>query len=82
MNGTVINDTQNYGLLPYPIIVAATKGDPDAMKIVILHFSSYIAFLSTRRLYDKSGNSYYGIDGDIREQLQAKLMQAVLTFEV
>ena len=26
------------GLLPYPVILAATKGDPDAMKIVLQHY--------------------------------------------
>ena len=29
------NDHDERGLLPYPVIVAATKGDPDAMKIVL-----------------------------------------------
>ena len=40
-------------LVPYPIILAATKGDPDAMKVVIQHFSGYIASLSMRKLYDE-----------------------------
>ena len=67
-------------LVPYPVIVAATKGDPDAMKIVLQHFSGYIARLSMRKLYDERGNVYFGVDHDIRERLQAKLMMAVLTF--
>ena len=28
-------------LVPYPIILAATKGDPEAMKVVVQHFSGY-----------------------------------------
>ena len=75
------NDHDERGLLPYPVIVAATKGDPDAMKIVLQHFSGYIASLSMRKLYDERGNVYYGVDEDIRERLQAKLMMAVLTFK-
>ncbi|MBU5399689.1 helix-turn-helix domain-containing protein [Eggerthella lenta] len=67
-------------LVPYPVIVAATKGDPDAMKIVLQHFSGYIARLSMRKLYDERGNVYFGVDHDIRERLQAKPMMAVLTF--
>ena len=59
----------------------ATKGDPDAMKIVLQHFSGYIARLSMRKLYDERGNVYFGVDHDIRERLQAKLMMAVLTFK-
>ena len=33
-----------------------------------------------RKLYDERGNVYFGIDNDIRERLQAKLMMAVLNF--
>lgn len=82
MNGTTGNYTiePERGLLPYPIILAATKGDPDAMKTVMQHFSGYIASLSIRKLYDERGNAYYGVDEDIRDRLQAKLMMAVLEF--
>ena len=68
-------------LVPYPIIVAATKGDPEAMQVVVQHFSGYIASLSMRKLYDERGNAYYGVDEDIRERLQAKLMRTVLRFK-
>lgn len=82
MNGTNGNYSVDpeRGLLPNPIILAATKGDPDAMKTVMQHFSGYIASLSIRKLYDERGNAYYGVDEDIRERLQAKLMKSVLAF--
>ena len=82
MNGTNGNQPgyPENALVPYPVIVAATKGDPDAMKMVLQHFSGYIARLSMRKLYDERGNVYFGIDNDIRERLQAKLMMAVLNF--
>ena len=82
MNGTngKQSDFPDVALVPYPVIVAATKGDPDAMKIVLQHFSGYIARLSMRKLYDERGNVYFGVDRDIQERLQAKLMMAVLTF--
>ena len=55
MNG--LNGNQNgypeNALVPYPVILAASKGDPDAMKIVLQHFSGYIASLSMRKLYDE-----------------------------
>ena len=44
--------------------------------------SCYIATLSMRKLRDDCGNSYYGIDEDIRDRLRSKLMRAVLSFEV
>ena len=82
MNGTNGNQPgyPEKALIPYPVIVAATKGDPDAMKMVLQHFSGYIASLSMRKLYDERGNVYYGVDEDIRERLQARLMRAILTF--
>ena len=56
MNGTNGNEPgyPEKALVPYPVIVAATKGDPDAMKIVLQHFSGYIARLSMRKLYDEA----------------------------
>lgn len=80
MNGTNCNDNER-GLLPYLVILAATKGDPDAMKIVMQHYQSYIAHLPMQKIRDENGNTYYGIDEDLRERLQAKLMQAVLSFK-
>ena len=74
------SDYPEIALVPYPVIVAASKGDPDAMKIVLQHFSGYIASLSMRKLYDERGYVYYGVDEDIRERLQARLMRAILTF--
>ena len=81
MNGMVGNSNPDErGLLPYPVILAATKGDPGAMRIVIRHYASYIAYLSTRKVRDEYGNTYYGIDEDMRERLQAKLMRVVLNY--
>ncbi len=82
MNGIDNNNPDERGLLPFPVILAATKGDPDAMKIVLQHYASYIAYLSTRKVRDKYGNVYCGIDEDMRERLQAKLMRVVLDYRV
>lgn len=75
-------DNNERGLLPYPVIIAATKGDPEAMNIVVKHYDSYIASLSMRKLRDERGNIYWGIDEDIRDRLRSRLMRAVLTFTV
>ena len=72
MNGTNCNENER-GLLPYPVILAATKGDPDAMKIVMQHYQSYIAHLSMKKIRDESGNTYYGVDEDLRENNFDKL---------
>ena len=81
MNGMNSNSNER-GLLPFPVILAATKGDPDAMKIVLQHYQSYIAHLSMKKIRDENGNTYWGIDEDLRERLQTKPMQAVLNFKI
>lgn len=59
MNGTNGNEPgyPEKALVPYPVILAATKGDPDAMKIVLQHFSGYIARLSMRSCTTSAGTS-------------------------
>lgn len=81
MNGMNSNNNER-GLLPFLVILAATKGDPDAMKIVLQHYQSYIAHLSMKKIRDENRNTYWGIDEDLRERLQTKLMQAVLNFKI
>lgn len=81
MIDTNTNDNER-GLLPYPIILAANKGEPEAMKYVILHYGSYMNSLSMRKLYDEQGNTYWGIDEDTSERLRAELMQSVLAFKI
>ena len=76
------NENAESGLLPYPVIIAATNGDPEAMNIVVQHYESYIASLSMRKLRDERGNIYWGIDEDIRDRLRSRLMRAVLSFKV
>ena len=82
MTTKINNENAESGLLPYPVIIAATKGDPEAMKIVLQHYESYIESLSMRKLRDERGNIYWGIDEDIRDRLRSRLMRAVLSFEV
>ena len=59
MNGMNSNDNER-GLLPFPVILAATKGDPDAMKIVLQHYQSYIAHLSMKKIRDENGKYLLG----------------------
>ena len=68
MNGN--SDLDERGLLPYPVIVAATKGDPDAVKIVVQHYDGYISSLATRTLRDERGNTFFGIGEDRRDRLR------------
>jgi hypothetical protein len=64
--------------LPYPIILAANKGEPEAMKYVILHYGSYMTSLSTSKLRDEQGNTYWGIDEDNAVQYKQKIRFVLL----
>ncbi|MCD7905817.1 MAG: helix-turn-helix domain-containing protein [Clostridiales bacterium] len=73
------NNLDERSSLPYPVIEAAVNGSYEAVEIVLRSFESYIRFLSARKLYDKSGRVYVGIDIEIYNRLRSKLMQAILT---
>ena len=76
------SDHDERGLLPFPVIIAATKGDPDAMKIVLSHYEGDMLTLSVRKMRDERGNTYYGTDQDIYDCLRSRLIRAVLDFKV
>ena len=83
MIGKIGNAEQDErGLMPYPVIIAVTKGDPDAMAAVMRRYDGEIADLSMRKLRDERGNTYFGIDEDIRDRLRSRLMRAVLSFRI
>ena len=50
-------------LIPYPVI-AAVRGDPEAVNQVLDHYSGYIEALSMRRGYDQNGNPCLAPDRD------------------
>lgn len=80
MNKTQSNKTGNARLLPFPVIVAATHGDIDAINKVLKHYEGYIIALSTRRLYDEYGNAHLFLDEELRRELETKLIAKILTF--
>lgn len=67
-------------LLPHFLIVAASKGEPEAIQIVLNHFSGYITALSTRRMYDENGAPHLCVDEGMRRRLETKLITSVLRF--
>ena len=67
-------------LLPFHIIKAASEGDVSAINAVLIHYEGYIIKLSTRKLYDESGQVHYCIDEHLRRRLQHKLISSLLPF--
>lgn len=69
-------------LLPFPVIVAASDGDVNAINAVLKHYEGYIASLSIRRVYDEDGKGYTIVDEELRRRLETKLITKILTFKV
>ena len=52
-----ISNFDERGLLPYPVIVAANTGDPEAIGIVLRHYERQMSTLAIRKLRDERGNT-------------------------
>ncbi len=70
------------GLVPYPVIAAAVRGDPEAVNLVIRHYSGYIAALATRTYHDEYGYPHSEVDEELRRRLETKLIIAILDFDL
>ena len=73
---------QQIELLPFSIIQAAVSGNIMAIDTVLKHYEGYIISLSTRRLYDKNGHSFYCVDESLKRRLEIKLITKILEFEI
>ena len=69
-----------YGL-NYELIKSATKGDVEAINIIMKIYEPYINKLSTKRLFDKSENEYMGIDVDLHDRLKRKLLKVIVNYK-
>ena len=63
------------------LIVAAIKGDVNAINAILKQYDDYISLLSTQRLYDEYGNVYTIVDDEMRRRLETKLIIKILKFK-
>ncbi len=62
---------RNKKLIPFEIIEKAVTGEPEAMNMVLRHYTGRIKYLSTYRGH---------INDDIQDRLKAQLIKAILQF--
>ena len=67
-------------MIPYSIIEAAVRGEPDAVHMVLRCYSGYIAALSKRTIQDKRGFSRLQVDIDLFQRLERKLLIVIFQF--
>ena len=73
---------RNKALLPFSVIHAASQGDEAAICCILKHYEGYIRRLSTRCYYDATGNLYYFVDETVCGQLEIKLIESALKFDI
>lgn len=69
--------TEEY-LLPFDVIQAAVKGEPEALAKVLKHFEGYIVKMSTRIFYDEFGQSYYQSDPELKQRIECRLIAQIV----
>ena len=61
---------------------AAMAGDYLAQQAILNHFENYINRLSVVTIYSETGASHTYLDEDIRVQIQAKILESLMTFDL
>ena len=59
------------------------SGDPDALSAVLKHFRGYINVKATRDFYDENGLAYSGVDPELKQRLEIKVITRIMQkFEI
>ena len=69
-------------LLPFHVISAATKGDIEAIGLILAHYDRYISALCTRKMIDENGNIHSYVDEEMRNCLKVRLIKRTLDFQI
>lgn len=68
----------NRKLIPYSVIIAAKRGDADAMNEILTHNAGRIDSFSRRLQLDEYGNLRSVVDTEIRDRIIAKIIDRVI----
>lgn len=66
--------------VPFSIIQAAKKFEPEAVTFVLRHFESFIAIQSSSEYTDEYGNIYFNVDDDLHYQAEIAVFRAIAGF--
>ena len=73
--------TKQEKLIDYEIVKRASEGDVDAINLVFAHYEGYIRKLSLRPYTDEFGMTQFFVDYELKNRLEAKLLEKILDFE-
>jgi len=71
--------TKQEKLIEYEIVKRASEGD--AINLIFAHYESYIRKLSLRPYTDEFGMTQFFVDYELKNRLEAKLLEKILDFE-
>lgn len=64
--------------IPYTTILAAKRGEEEAMRAVLRHYERYICHYATHTYYDRFGAPHRFLDDDIRQTIETTLMLQII----
>ena len=73
---------KNHSLVPFPLIVQATDGSPQAVNQIIRHYRGYMTKRSLRLMKDEYGNQSMVVDEVLRGRMETRLITKILSFEI
>lgn len=71
-----------YPMIPFPVIVAATDGDTQAINQVVKHYCGFITKRSLRPMKDEYGSQHMVVDETLRRRMETRLIAKILSFEI
>ena len=69
---------KNEPLIAYDVIIAAKKGDPEAIYKILNHYDRIIDSYARHRMYDEYGNPHTVINADIKDYIQSKIISSII----
>lgn len=66
--------------VPFSIIQASKKFDPETVKFILRHSEGYIARQSSTNYIDKYGNMHSRMDNGLRYQAEITIIKAIASF--
>ncbi|HFF2554318.1 TPA: helix-turn-helix domain-containing protein [Listeria monocytogenes] len=73
---------KNYNRVSYDVILQARSGSKEEIERIKLHFQPYIVKNSLRFVTDSSGTSHLTIDEILKNQLEIRLLNKILSFKI
>lgn len=73
---------KDYGYPSYDLICRATSGDEKAVREILDFYNAYISKVCLRPCYHANGTVHMQVDEELKGEIHAEMMKAILKFEI